>query len=153
MSETPDGTLVLPRGHGEHGEGRRQMREKLVDCDEEPIDRVLTAATDVHRGLGPGMLEKVYQAALMIEFEEAGIRAQSEVAIDATYRGHNLGLGFRADIVVEGCLLLELKATSKLADAHTATMISYLRQLGIRRGYILNFHAPLMKHGIKRISI
>lgn len=107
----------------------------------------------MHRELGPGLLESVYQAALMIEFAERGIAARAEVPVNACYRGVDLGLGFRADIIVDGRLLLELKGVEKIADVHVAQVISYLKLLGLKRGYILNFGAALMKDGIKRISI
>jgi GxxExxY protein len=117
------------------------------------IDMVLTAATAVHRQLGPGLLESVYQAALMMEFEERSIVARAQVPVNATYHGRDLGLGFRADIVVDNRLLLELKVTDSIADIHLAQTISYLKLLGFKRGYILNFGAKLMKDGIKRVSI
>ncbi len=117
------------------------------------IDFVLTAATAVHRELGPGLLESVYQAALMIELAERGIGAKAEVPVSACYRGIDLGLGFRADIIIDNRLLLELKGTEKILDVHIAQVISYLKLLGLKRGYILNFGAALMKDGIRRISV
>ena len=131
------------------------MNEKgiLKDCDETLIDRVLTAATNVHRELGPGLLESVYENALMIELDEAGISAQKQVEIPVRYHGHELGLGFRADIIVEDSLLLEIKSTKKIDEVHLAQTITYLRLLGFKRGYILNFGKPLLRDGIKQISI
>jgi GxxExxY protein len=82
----------------------------LIECSEELIDRVLTAATNVHRTLGPGLLESVYELALMIELEEMGIKARRQVEIPVIYHGRDVGTGFRADIMVEECLLLELKS-------------------------------------------
>jgi len=82
-----------------------------------------------------------------------GIVAEQEVGIHATYKGHDLGLGFRADIIVEKRLLLELKAVKALNDVHLATVMSYLKQLKFKRGFLLNFHERLLKHGIKRVSI
>jgi GxxExxY protein len=129
------------------------MDKPLVDCSEELISRVLTAATEVHKELGPGLLESVYELALSLELELAGIPARRQVEVPVIYRGRDLGAGFRADIVVADCLLLELKAIQELAPIHTAQIISYLKLLGIKRGYLLNFNAPLLKQGIKRISI
>ena len=114
---------------------------------------MLDAATEVHRRLGPGLLESVYELALMIELTEGGIPAKRQAEIEVNYRGHNLGIGFRADIVVDDCLLLELKSVSVLTPLHTAQMITYLRLLGIKRGYLLNFNSRLMKDGIKRVSV
>lgn len=125
----------------------------LIDCSEELIDRVLTAATNVHRALGPGLLESVYELALMIELGEMGIPAQRQVEIPVFYHGRELGAGFRADIIVAESLLLELKSIDGLAPIHMAIVINYLKLLRFRRGYILNFNEQLLKHGIKRVSI
>jgi GxxExxY protein len=123
------------------------------DCPAELIGPVLDSATEVHRRLGPGLLESVYELALMVELAEGGIQAKRQVDIEVVYRGHNLGIGFRADIIVEDCLLLELKSVSELNPLHTAQMITYLRLLGIKREYLLNFNSGLMKDGIKRVSV
>ncbi len=125
----------------------------LIECSEELIDRVLTAATNVHRALGAGLLEAVYEAALMMELADMGIAAERQVEVPVFYNGKNLGLGFRADIIVEKCLLLELKAVERITDLHLAQVMNYLRLLRFKRGYILNFNHKLMKEGIKRVSI
>jgi len=124
-----------------------------VDCSERLIDAVLTAATTVHRELGPGLLESVYERALMIELQDAGLHAESEVVVPVSYRGRDLGTGFRADIIVEDALLLELKAVDRLSPIHLAQVITYLKLLRLRRGFLLNFNAVLMKDGIQRVSV
>jgi GxxExxY protein len=125
----------------------------LIDCSEELIDRVLTAATNVHRALGPGLLESVYELALMIELEEMGIPARRQVVIPVFYRGRDVGAGFRADVIVADSLLLELKSIDALVPIHPAILINHLKLLRFKRGYLLNFNVPILKHGIKRISI
>ena len=125
----------------------------LIECKEELIDKVLTAATNVHRTLGPGLLESVYELALMIELEEMGIPARRQVEIPVFYHGRDVGTGFRADIVVADCLLLELKSVDAVAPIHLAITINYLKLLRFKRGFILNFNVPLLKNGIKRDSI
>lgn len=117
--------------HGEHGE--------LKDCDESLIDNVLTAATHVHNQLGPGLLESVYELALMIELSRAGISAQRQVEIPVNYRGQELGVGFRADIMVADSLLLEIKSVDNFKPVHLAQIITYLKLIGLKRGYLLNF--------------
>jgi GxxExxY protein len=129
------------------------MGKELVDCEDSLCEAVIGAAITVHRELGPGLLESVCAKALLIELAERGIRADSELPVDAKYKGHDLGLGLRADIVVEGRLLLELKAVAQLTDLHLAQVISYLKLLGLKRGYLLNFNCKRMKDGIKRVSI
>mgnify|MGYP006306208517 FL=1 len=125
----------------------------MIVCSEELIDRVLTAATNVHAILGPGLLESVYEAALAIELDEMGISYERQVPINAEFKGHDLGLGFRADMIVKKSLLLELKAVKKVTDLDLAKTITYLDQLKIKRGFMLNFHSKKLKDGIKRVSI
>ena len=86
----------------------------------------------------------------MIELALSGLAARNQVEVPVMYRGHDLGIGFKADIIVENQLLLELKAVKELDDIHLAQTINYLK---LKRGYILNFNVPLMKLGIKRVSI
>jgi GxxExxY protein len=125
----------------------------LVDCAENVIDRVLTAVTNVHRALGPGLLESVYELALSVELTEAGISAQRQVAVPVCYRGRDLGTGFRADMIVAGCLLLELKSVDDFHPIHMAQIITYPKLLNVKRGYLINFSVKLLKHGTKRVSI
>jgi len=127
--------------------------DELKDCSEELIDRVLTAATNVHRELGPGLLESVYKRALMMELAEEKIPAEREVEIPVMYRGRDLGVGFRADIIVNDCLLLELKCLDSITSIELAQVINYLKLLHFKRGYILNFKRRLLKEGIRRVSI
>lgn len=127
--------------------------QNLQICSEELIDQVITAATKIHSELGPELLESVYEKALMYELTEAGIPAESQIDIPVKYRGIELGLGFRADIVVNGNLLLELKTVKEFMPIHLSQVITYLKVLNIKRGFLLNFNTQLLKHGIKRISI
>jgi GxxExxY protein len=143
--------MFLPTQEASHGEHR--AHGELKDCSEELIDRVLTAATTVHRELGPGLLESVYKRALMMELAEARIPAEREVEIPVLYRGRELGVGFRADIIVADCLLLELKCIDSVSPIELAQVINYLKLLGFKRGYIINFKRRLLKEGIKRVSI
>jgi GxxExxY protein len=85
------------------------MDKVLIECSEELIGKVLTAATEVHKALGPGLLESVYELALMVELAMAGIPARRQLEMPVAYRGRDLGTGFRADIIVADCLLLELR--------------------------------------------
>lgn len=129
------------------------METVLKICSEDLIDRVLTAATNVHAILGPSLLESVYESALAIELDEMGIKYQRQVKVPAIYKGHDLGVGFRADVIVEDSLLLELKSVEKIIDIHLAKIITYLKLLKFKRGFFLNFNCIKMKYGIKRISI
>jgi len=130
-----------------------KLKEELRECDEGLIDLVLTAATNVHRCLGPGLLESVYELALVKELQLQGIPVKYQVPVPVSYRGEDLGIGFRADIVVDNSLLLELKCVEKLAPVHLAQVITYLKLLRFKRGFLLNFNQSLLKNGIKRVSI
>ena len=134
-------------------EDSENTEKGLVECSDELVGRVIGAAIAVHKELGAVLLESVYEAALAIELTELGIEANRQVEIAATYRGHPLGLGFRADILVAGGLLLELKAVEKLNDVHLGQVITYLRMLRIKRALLINFNERLLKNGIRRISI
>lgn len=107
----------------------------------------------VHRELGPGLLESVYERALMLELARAGIRAKQQVPIHVIYRGEDLGLGFKADILIEDSLLLELKAVDRLTEIHLAQILSYLKLTNLKRGFLINFNEKLLNRGIKRVSI
>ena len=117
------------------------------------IQSVLDAAFRVHRELGPGLLEGVYEAALFFELKEAGLSVQQQVPVSIKYKGIDLGPGFRADLIVENRLLLELKAVDELCEQHVSQVLTYLKLLNLKRGYLLNFDKKLMKDGIKRISL
>jgi GxxExxY protein len=125
----------------------------MLDCSDELATRVLDAAFDVHRELGPGLLESVYEAALVFALTDIGLIVKRQVDITATYRGHNLGVAFRADLIINACLLLELKAVDQLQPVHIAQIMTYLKLSNIRRGYLLNFNVKLLKEGIKRVSL
>ena len=127
--------------------------EGLKVCDDGLMERVIGAAICVHRELGPGLLESAYEAALMVELERNDIAAKSQVEVPVIYRGSSLGVGFRADVVVEDSLLLELKSVEEFNKIHLAQVINYLKLLKFKKGLLLNFNKRVLKDGIKRISI
>ena len=107
--------------------------------------KIIGAAMAVHRHFGPGYLEEVYKNALMVELEAAGLRAEKEVPIAVTYKGVQVG-DYRADIVVENRLILELKAVVALNAAHEAQLVNYLTATGIDDGLLINFGAASLQH-------
>jgi GxxExxY protein len=125
----------------------------LIECDDSTVDKVLTAATNVHQELGPGLLETVYEQALALELATVGLKLERQYPVPVKYRGKELGVGFKVDFLVENSLVLELKSVDELSKAHTAQLINYLRLLKIKRGFLINFNRPLLKQGIKRVSI
>jgi GxxExxY protein len=113
--------------------------------------QVLDAAFAVHTELGPGLLESTYVACLKYELEARGLRVQAEVPCPVVYKGNKLAeIGYRIDLLVEGQLVIEVKAVEVIAAVHRAQLLSYLRHSGIRLGLLLNFHAVLLKDGIVR---
>ena len=125
----------------------------MIECPDELSTSVLDAAFEVHRELGSGLLESVYEAALGMALSERGISWRRQIEVQARFHGKDLGLGFRADMVVAGSLLLEIKAVDAILPVHLAQIMTYMKLLDMRRGYLLNFNEHLFKHGIKRVSL
>ena len=113
---------------------------------------VVDAAVKIHTKLGPGLLESVYEAVLARELERRGLRVERQVPIPIEYEGLKFDEGFRADIIVEGKVILELKSVEQLAKVHYKQLSTYLKLADKRLGLLLNFGADLMKEGIKRIA-
>jgi len=123
----------------------------MADKDE-LTERIIGAAIEVHRILGPGLLESIYEEALAIELELRGIPFQRQVEIDVLYKGHTIK-GQRLDLLVEGQVVVELKSVTNLPEVAMAQVLSYLKASGLKRGLLLNFGAPKLIDGIKRISL
>jgi GxxExxY protein len=119
--------------------------------DEKIASHVVDAAVRIHKALGPGLLESAYMAALQIELVGRGLRHEREVAIHGSYLGRPLGVVYRADILVEERVLVEVKAVQSIEPVHLAQVLSYLRLGEWRLGLLINFNTPLMKTGIRRI--
>jgi GxxExxY protein len=112
---------------------------------------VIGAALTIHRKLGPGLLESAYEACLAYELEKSGFRVERQKPVPLIYEAVKLDCGFRADLVVEGKLVLELKCKEALHPVDEAQLLSYLRLLNIPIGLLINFHVALLKDGIKRM--
>lgn len=112
---------------------------------------VVDAAIRVHSALGPGLLESVYEAVLAKELERRGFSVARQVPVAIEYEGMKFDEGFRADIIVEGKVILELKSVEQLSKVHHKQLFTYLKLKRLKLGYLLNFGAGLMKDGIKRM--
>ncbi len=123
-----------------------------VDLNE-LTEKVIGLAIKVHRILGPGLLESAYEQALMIEFRRNGIQAQNQVLVPIVYEGEIVEKAFRADVVVEDRLILELKSVKTIDPSVHKTLFTYLRLSHLKAGLIFNFHERLLKDGIKRMVI
>lgn len=113
---------------------------------------VIGAAIEVHRQLGPGLPEKVYEEALCIELALRRIAFERQPTVDVQYKGHPVGAG-RLDLLIDGRLIVELKAVEALAPVHTAQVITYLKIMNLSLGLLVNFNVPLLKEGLKRIRV
>lgn len=112
---------------------------------------VLDAAYKVHSHLGPGLLESVYEGALVVELMKAGLTVERQVPFRATYDGVDLEFGFRADIIVERKVLLEIKSVEVVPKVAYKIVLTYLRMTGLELGILLNFGEEYLKDGIKRV--
>lgn len=113
---------------------------------------VVNAAIKIHSRLGPGLLESVYEIILARELENRGLRVKRQVTVPITHEGLRIDEGFRADIIVEDKVILELKSVEQLAKVHAKQLFTYLKLADKRLGLLLNFGAGLMKDGIQRIA-
>jgi GxxExxY protein len=112
---------------------------------------VIGSAIDVHRTMGPGLLESVYHQCLKHELAIREIPFETEVKIRAEYKGLKFDCAYRMDIVVSGSIVIELKVVEKLLSVHEAQLLSYLRLTGKKLGLLINFNTPMLKSGIKRV--
>jgi len=110
------------------------------------------AALEVHRILGPGFLEGIYEEALAMELELRGISYERQKTISVSYKGRRIGEG-RTDFFVENSLIIELKAAEKLLPVHHAQVISYLKATGCRLGLLINFHESVLRQGVRRVVL
>jgi len=113
--------------------------------------QVIGAAIEVHRLLGPGLLESAYELALERELKMIGIDVRRQVPVPLQYKGASLGDGFRIDMLVNELLLIEIKAVEQLIPLHEAQLLTYLRLAGKRHGLLINFNVAALKNGIKRV--
>ena len=111
---------------------------------------VIEAAIAVHQALGPGLLESVYEIVLAHELQRRGLRVERQVAVPIEYGGIRFDEGFRADIIVDDKVILELKSVERVSAAHKKQIQTYIRLKGMKLGYLLNFGEELMKQGITR---
>ncbi len=116
----------------------------------ELTEAVIGLAIKLHRRVGPGLLESVYEKCLCYELQRAGIAFQRQVDVPIVYEEVAMDAGFRADIIVQRELILEIKAVDKLLPVHEAQLLTYLRMSGYHIGLLLNFNATLLKDGIRR---
>ena len=120
--------------------GHEDLTEAIIGC-----------AMRVHAEWGPGLLESVYKSCSVIELEADGHRVDTNRRLPLVYKGHDLETEFCPDLIVDGIVVVELKAVEKVVPVHKAQLITYLKLTGLPVGLLVNFNVPLMKHGIQRV--
>jgi len=116
----------------------------------ELTEAIIGALIEVHRHLGPGLLESAYQECFCRELELRGIRFERQKPIPLEYKGVQLDCGYRIDLLVEGRVLVEIKAVEELAPVHEAQLLTYMRLANVRVGLLVNFNVPVLKEGLRR---
>ncbi len=113
---------------------------------------IIEESISIHRELGPGLMESVYEEALYVCLIERGLNVERQVAIPVYLKGKKLEVGFRADLIVEGLVIIELKSTEVVAPVHYKKLLTYLKLSSLPVGLVINFYVDLLKNGIKRIA-
>jgi GxxExxY protein len=119
--------------------------------DNEITEAVIGAAIEVHRHLGPGLLESAYEECLCYELSLLGLRFERQVHVPVDYKGLHLDCAYRLDLLVEGIVIVEIKAIDDLLPIHKAQLLTYMRASGKNLGLLINFNVSVLKNGIKRI--
>ncbi len=128
--------------NGENQEKRDPLTEKVIGC-----------AIEVHRILGPGLLESAYQRGMLFELRKQGLAVETEVPMPVNYKGEIMDCGYRVDMLVEKSLILELKAVDAILPIHQAQLLTYMKLSGIHLGLLINFHQPRLVDGLKRFIL
>lgn len=113
--------------------------------------KIIGGAIEVHRALGPGLLESAYEACLAFELAERGLKIEQQKPLPVVYKDVQLECGYRLDLLVEDAVIVELKSVSELAPIHKAQVISYLRLSGCNVGLLINFNVEVLKDGVRRL--
>jgi GxxExxY protein len=139
-------------GHPYAGDAKDSQRtQKERPTENDCSHAIIGCAVEVQRVLGVGLLESAYAAALALELTDRGLRFKREVPVEAKYKGRSVGVGYRADFVIEDSVIVELKAIDATTEIHRAQLLSYLRLSGLKLGLLINFHAFPVVKGIQRL--
>lgn len=123
----------------------------VVPFESDLTSQVIGLAIDVHKELGPGLLESVYESCLFHEIEKAGLSVQKQITLPVHYKGHTIDQGFRLDLLVDDKLIIEVKSCEKNLPIHKAQLITYLKLAQKPLGLLINFNEQLLKNGIERV--
>lgn len=123
------------------------MKDRLNQITE----NIIGAAIDVHRALGPGLLESAYEACLVFELAQRGLKVEQQRPLPVVYREVRLDCGYRLDLLVEDAVIVEVKAVDRLAPIQEAQLLSYLKLSGCKVGLLINFNVTVLKNGLRRV--
>jgi GxxExxY protein len=124
-----------------------------MNNDEILTGRIIGLAIDVHKALGPGLLESAYEECLALELRAAGLQYERQALLPVTYKGMNIGQGYRMDLVVEKKVVVEVKAVEHILPVHNAQLLTYLKLSGIPNGLLFNFYSAVLRDGIRRLTL
>jgi len=130
--------------------GTETQRSKELTERDPLTEKIIGFAIEVHRALGPGLLESAYEECLCYEFSHSGLAFRRQVPLPVVYKGVRLDCGYRLDLVVADGVIVEVKAIEKLLPVHDAQLLTYLKLSGLKTGLLLNFHSAVMRDGIRR---
>lgn len=116
-------------------------------------EKIIGAAIEVHRAIGPGLLESAYEACLAHELKAHGLNFRRQVEVPVRYKGLELDCAYRIDLLVENSVLIELKSVESLLAIHEAQLLTYMKLLGTETGLLINFNAPVLKNGVRRMKL
>ena len=130
------------------------MNHRDTEAQRDPLtEKVIGAAIEVHRALGPGLLESAYEVCLAFELSELGLAVERQLDLPVRYKSVTLDGGYRIDLLVEKSLIVELKTVAELQPIHEAQLLTYMKLSNISTGLLLNFHVPTIKQGIRRMKL
>lgn len=141
---------------GSHRKGAETLRNaellgSFSMTHNELSSKIIKAAIEVHRELGPGLLEGVYELCLVQVLRDEGMQVEQQRSVPIHFRGRDLGTTLRLDLIVEGRIIVEVKAVEAIHDNHVAQLLTYLRLTGCKLGLVINFNEALLKDGLRRI--
>jgi GxxExxY protein len=125
----------------------------LSEKEENAATKIVQSAFDVHKSLGPGLLERVYETCFCHDHSKRGVEFKKQVPIPIKYDNLTLESSLRLDVLVQGCVICELKSIEIILPVHSAQVLSYLRMSQLRLGFLINFNVPMIRQGIKRIIL
>ena len=128
------------------------MDQKSMEELNKITDAIIGSAIEVHRALGPGLLESAYEACLVYELLQRGYKAEHQIPLPLVYKEVKLDCGYRLDLLVNDAVIVEVKSVEELAAIHEAQLLSYLKLANCKVGLLINFNVKMVKYGIKRLA-